>query len=58
MADERSAVKTAWPGDIIGLFDPGIFALGDTLVSGKKPFQSQIEVHRFLKKLNEKVSEK
>lgn len=38
MADERSAVKTAWPGDIIGLFDPGIFALGDTIVSGKDTF--------------------
>lgn len=39
MADERSAVKVAWPGDIIGLFDPGIFGLGDTLVSGKKTFK-------------------
>lgn len=38
MADERSAVKTAWPGDIIGLFDPGVFSLGDTLVSGKNTF--------------------
>jgi peptide chain release factor 3 len=38
MADERSAVTTAWPGDIIGLFDPGVFALGDTIVSGKKKF--------------------
>ncbi|MCK5130011.1 MAG: peptide chain release factor 3 [Clostridiales bacterium] len=39
MADERSAVQTAWPGDIIGLFDPGIFSLGDTLITGKKTFQ-------------------
>ncbi len=39
MADERSAVTTAWPGDIIGLFDPGVFALGDTIVSGKNKFQ-------------------
>ncbi len=38
MADERSAVTVAWPGDIIGLFDPGIFALGDTLISGKNIF--------------------
>ncbi len=38
MADERSAVTTAWPGDIIGLFDPGVFALGDTIVSGKNTF--------------------
>jgi polyphosphate kinase len=32
--------------------------LNSFIKSGKKPFQSQIEVHRFLKKLNEKVSEK
>ena len=36
MADERESVETAYPGDIIGLFDPGIFALGDSLCTGKK----------------------
>jgi len=36
MADARESVETAYPGDIIGLFDPGIFALGDTLYTGKK----------------------
>ena len=36
MADEREAVENAYPGDIIGLFDPGIFALGDSLCTGKK----------------------
>ena len=36
MADERGAVETAYPGDIIGLFDPGFFRLGDTLCTGKK----------------------
>lgn len=39
MADERSAVTEAWPGDIIGLFDPGIFGLGDTIVTGKPLFK-------------------
>ncbi|MBQ4464364.1 MAG: peptide chain release factor 3, partial [Oscillospiraceae bacterium] len=34
MADERELVEDAYPGDIIGLFDPGIFALGDTLCTG------------------------
>ncbi len=29
-------LKNAYPGDIIGLFDPGIFALGDSLCTGKK----------------------
>lgn len=36
MADERESVEVAYPGDIIGLFDPGLFHLGDTLSSGKK----------------------
>ena len=36
MADERESVETAYPGDIIGLFDSGIFALGDSLCTGKK----------------------
>ncbi len=31
MAQERLSVEEAYPGDIVGLFDPGIFRLGDTL---------------------------
>jgi len=31
MADERKIVEKAYAGDIIGVFDPGIFAIGDTL---------------------------
>ena len=34
MAQEHEAVETAYPGDIIGLFDPGIFRLGDTRCTG------------------------
>ena len=33
MAQERDIVEEAFPGDIIGLFDPGIFRIGDTLSS-------------------------
>ncbi|MDR3051546.1 MAG: peptide chain release factor 3 [Oscillospiraceae bacterium] len=36
MADEREVVESAYPGDIIGLFDPGIFSLGDTLCTGSR----------------------
>ncbi len=37
MADERKIVDKAYAGDIIGIFDPGIFSIGDTLeLSGKK----------------------
>jgi len=34
MAQEHEAVEVAYPGDIIGLFDPGIFRLGDTICTG------------------------
>ncbi len=37
MADERHIVNEAYAGDIIGVFDPGIYAIGDTLcMSGEK----------------------
>jgi peptide chain release factor 3 len=31
LAAERTAIEDAWPGDVIGLFDPGMFRIGDTL---------------------------
>jgi len=31
MAQERTIIDVAYAGDIIGLFDPGIFSIGDTL---------------------------
>lgn len=31
MAQDRVVVETAYPGDIIGIHDPGIFKIGDTL---------------------------
>ena len=34
MAQERAIVEEAWPGDIIGLYDPGKLHIGDTLSSG------------------------
>ena len=39
MADDRALVSEAYAGDIIGLFDPGIFSIGDTLCTGKKHVQ-------------------
>ncbi len=38
MADERKMVEEAYAGDIIGIFDPGIFSIGDTLTSSKENF--------------------
>lgn len=34
MAQERTIVEEAYAGDIIGVFDPGIFNIGDTLCEG------------------------
>ena len=31
MADDRKVVECAYAGDIIGVFDPGIFSIGDTV---------------------------
>ena len=39
MASERETVDEAYAGDIIGIFDPGIFAIGDTVTTAKKPFK-------------------
>ena len=37
MAQEREIVDEAYAGDIIGVFDPGIFSIGDTItVPGQK----------------------
>ncbi len=36
MAQSREIVDEAYAGDIIGVFDPGIFSIGDTVCSGKK----------------------
>ncbi len=37
MAQDREVIDTAYAGDIIGVFDPGLFSIGDTIsVPGKK----------------------
>lgn len=35
MANEKSVLDEAWPGDVIGLFDNGSFKIGDTLTTGE-----------------------
>lgn len=39
MAQERHIVEKAYAGDIIGVFDPGIFSIGDTLCEANKRFE-------------------
>ncbi len=36
MAQDRKIVEEAYAGDIIGVFDPGIFSIGDTLCSSNE----------------------
>lgn len=36
LAQDRDIVENAYPGDIIGLFDPGIFRIGDSLSQGSE----------------------
>ena len=36
MAQRKSTVDEAYPGDIVGLPDNGIFKIGDTLTEGER----------------------
>ena len=36
MANEKSIIEEAWPGDVVGLYDTGNFKIGDTLTEGEK----------------------
>ena len=38
MASDRKILEEAYAGDIIGVFDPGIFSIGDTLCMPKENF--------------------
>ena len=35
MANNKSIIEEAYPGDVIGLYDTGIFTIGDTLTEGE-----------------------
>ncbi|MGN0623423.1 MAG: peptide chain release factor 3 [Oscillospiraceae bacterium] len=39
MAQEREIISEAYAGDIIGVFDPGIFSIGDTVCAPNKKFE-------------------
>ena len=39
MADSRHVVDEAYAGDIIGVFDPGVFSIGDTICMPDKTFE-------------------
>ena len=54
LAQNRNIVEEAYPGDIIGLFDPGIYQIGDTLCEGGS-FQFE-KLPRFSPELFAKVT--
>jgi peptide chain release factor 3 len=35
-AQDREVIEEAYPGDVIGLNNPGVFAIGDTIYNGQK----------------------
>ena len=39
LAQEREIVDEAYAGDIIGVFDPGIFSIGDTICASSNKFK-------------------
>lgn len=39
LAQDRTIIDEAYPGDVVGLFDPGIFGIGDTLCEQKRKFK-------------------
>lgn len=39
MAQDRETVEEAYAGDIIGIFDPGVFSIGDTICQAKHKVQ-------------------
>ncbi len=39
MAQDRKIVEEAYAGDVIGIFDPGLFSIGDTICTTGKKFE-------------------
>lgn len=48
MADERKIVDKAYAGDIIGVFDPGVYSIGDTLTTAKDKLSLRASRHLHL----------
>ncbi|MGG3887875.1 peptide chain release factor 3 [Metabacillus fastidiosus] len=57
MAKDRETVDEAYPGDIIGIYDPNIYQIGDTLIEGKGNFHFD-ELPQFPPELFKRVQAK
>ncbi|MEQ8821521.1 MAG: peptide chain release factor 3 [Sumerlaeia bacterium] len=53
-AQERTVVEEGYPGDIIGLYDPGIYAIADTLTEPAEQFEFE-GIPRFCPELFSRV---
>ena len=61
MAQDKSVIDEAYPGDVVGLYDAGNFKIGDTLTEGENFFYKGIpafspEIFRELIKIKENLS--
>ncbi len=56
MAQERKIVEEAYAGDIIGVFDPGIFSIGDTVCLQKMTLNMKESQHSHQNILQESSS--
>ncbi|MDY0395146.1 peptide chain release factor 3 [Virgibacillus halophilus] len=57
VASSRGTVEEAFAGDIIGIYDPNIYRIGDTLITGKDKFEYN-ELPQFPPELFKKVTAK
>ncbi|MEC5425488.1 peptide chain release factor 3 [Virgibacillus sp. C22-A2] len=57
VASSRDTVEEAYAGDIIGIYDPNIYRIGDTLIAGKSQFEYD-ELPQFPPELYKKVTAK
>ena len=45
-AQERESIDVAYPGDVIGLNNPGVFAIGDTIYTDKSSNMREFRIFR------------
>ncbi|MDC3416146.1 peptide chain release factor 3 [Aquibacillus salsiterrae] len=57
VASARDTVEEAYAGDIIGIYDPNIYRIGDTLIEGKEHYEYD-ELPQFPPELFKKVTAK
>ncbi|GGF31481.1 peptide chain release factor 3 [Halobacillus andaensis] len=57
VASSRGTVEEGYAGDIIGIYDPNVYRIGDTIVTGKQNFEYD-ELPQFPPELFKKVTAK